>query len=100
MSQRALVRQLRKQMLQLEAAQHRAALKAALGGLGDTFGDPAEEASARSRQWTDIATSLLSVVLPARWNRMLNLGVTAWRVGSKLYAKTGKKGATPARSSP
>lgn len=98
MSQRDLIRQLRKQMLQLEAAQHRAALKAALGGLDDTFGTSEEEAGAKSRQWTDIATSLLSVVLPARWNRALNLGVTAWRVGSKLYARTGKKSAPAAKA--
>lgn len=86
MRQSATLRQFRKQTLQLQASQYRLSLQEDIRGLTQPFtARPPEQVT--PGQWLEIGSSALAALLPARWNRLLNIGLVAWRVGRQVASR-------------
>lgn len=85
MSQRCVMRNLRKEMLILQSAQQRMAVREALQNLqqGANLLSPARSEQA-SLPWLDALTSVLGVALPARWGRWFNAALGAWRIARRV----------------
>lgn len=86
MNGKAAVREFRKQALQLQALQYRMSLRADMLALVEPFTPGLSEAG-EGGKWLEIASPVLSALLPARWNRMLNVGLAAWRVGRRFLSR-------------
>lgn len=80
----AMLRTLRKQMLQLQAEQFRMALRQDLVRL-----NPPAPSGPDHSAWLETAGNLLGAVLPGKWGRWLNVGLSAWRIGKRVLAKSG-----------
>jgi hypothetical protein len=76
------LRSLRKDMLLLQAKQYRMALQHDLSHLNASGSDDKDYSA-----WLETAGSVLGAVLPARWGRWLNVGLSAWRIGKRIFAK-------------
>lgn len=83
MSRRAMMRELRLELLQLQAEQHRLALRHELKALNLS----PRPSAGQNPAWLETLTSVLGAVLPARWSRWLNVGTGLWRVVRRLRAK-------------
>lgn len=87
MSRRTLIREFRKEALLLQAEQYRMVLRQELIS-------PASRTGAKiPSEWLETLGSVLGAVLPARWGRWLNVGLSAWHIGKRVIAKAT---ATPA----
>lgn len=82
MSHRQMMRSFRKEMLLLQAEQFRMALRQDLGGLS-----PEPAPGMPSGAWLEALASVLGAVLPGRWGRWLNLGMSAWKIGKRVLEK-------------
>ena len=87
---RRTMRALHKEMLLLQAEQYRLALRQNL----DSLAPPRSVVAAAQSPWLDTLAVLAGAVLPARWWRWMNAGMSAWRIGKRLLAKD--KPAAPA----
>lgn len=90
MSQRSVMRELRKEMLCLQAEQHRRVLLSELQAGQRTVPD-SSAAEKEFAPWLEIASGVLGALLPARWGRWFKLGLSAWQVSRRVSAlrKTG-----------
>lgn len=85
MSQRQVMRTLRKEMLILQSAQQRMLVRESLQNLqqGANLLSPARPEQA-SLPWLDALTSVLGAVLPPRWGRWFNAALGAWRIARRV----------------
>lgn len=85
MSRRRVMRSFRKEVLILQAEQHRQRLQnemQSMHGLGPTSSEQGKE----SPPWLDVLGSVLGAALPPRWGRWLNVGMSAWRISRRVSA--------------
>ena len=78
------LRDFRKEMLILQAEQYRLALGQNLAGLMPI----APQDSKDHMVWIETLAGILGAVLPARWGRWLNVGLSAWRIGKQVLMKS------------
>ncbi|GAB2894899.1 hypothetical protein GCM10027046_25140 [Uliginosibacterium flavum] len=83
MNRRRMMRSLRKEMLVLQAEQYRLALRQDLGSLNLASSVSGKAQSA----WLETLAGVLGAVLPARWGRWLNAGLSAWRIAKQVMGK-------------
>ncbi|MDO6385662.1 MULTISPECIES: hypothetical protein [Uliginosibacterium] len=88
MNQRQSMRKLRKEMLLLQSAQYRAAMR---HRLGDATARSLREELTRTA-WLDGAGALLGSILPARWGRWLNLALGVVRIAKTVVDRSEKQG--------
>lgn len=83
---RLQLRELEKQVLLLRAEQYRLDLRAQCRQFA---GSPPGETDQDSTimPWLQSAPDLLTLFLPARWQRRLRGGLLAWKVGRALFRK-------------
>ncbi len=83
---RQQLRELEKQVLLLRAEQYRLDLRAQCRQLAGS--SPGELAPGNTlAPWLQSAPDLLTLFLPARWQRRLRGGLLAWKVGRVLFRK-------------
>lgn len=76
-----MMRSLRKEMLVLQAEQYRLALRQDLGDLD------ASTSGKGNTAWLETLAGVLGAVLPARWGRWLNAGLSGWRIAKQVVGK-------------
>lgn len=86
MNQRQTMRKLRKDMLLLQSAQYRAAMR---HRLAEASTHSLREELTRTA-WLDGAGALLGSLLPARWGRWVNLALGVVRIAKTLADRSEK----------
>ncbi|MFT3736443.1 MAG: hypothetical protein QM776_15730 [Rhodocyclaceae bacterium] len=84
MKQSVLLRELRKEALQLQARHYRLAMRDDIGALSEALSRSTRMGSARS--WLSLARSALSL-WPERWGNAFSLGLLAWRLARRVLAR-------------
>lgn len=86
MNQRRMMRGFRKEMLLLQAEQHRMVLQQGLRTLSLPLPAAVGQTDGAASPWPELLGSVLGAVLPARWGRWFNLALSAWRISRRLAA--------------